>query len=470
MEKAGFREGIFRTINTTRDIRKAAFIAYDAAPHAVVESVLSVLYCEHVVLSAYEDIIAFYMAARPDVLFIGPADASRREEQFLLCQGLREFGYEGIIILVTDDPMACGGTPAITSEGFDSYVLSSDSPSRILDTVEWAIINRRRRNKFTIQFDGNPDSFYTVDAAGRVYDLNRGATEGTPYSPKDVVCRGIGVMELGTLSFFPSRVQPRIRPEYVGMSFDDTVEEGECICQVRTTVHNVSTIGLVATVAKTDITRAVYHRTLDILVNSVTLLSHRDNYTAAHSARVFHYASSIAEAMGVARNRRFMRSLSFAALLHDIGKIGIKDNILLKKGKLTPGEYAELSTHPVKGFRMLRSYSLLGDAGELVRSHHERPDGSGYPDKLVGNKIPLGASIIAVADGFDAMTTTRPYRKSLSYDAALREMRQNLGSQYNAEACTAFLSLITFGLMRAVRRKSRLPLSDIAHTLLKTIL
>ncbi len=373
-------------------------------------------------------------------------------------------------MLVTDDIGLMGGTPYITSNGFDNYLLKNDDKTRLLDNIQWAILNRRRRNKFSIQFDNNPDMFFTVDNEGKIYDLNDGATAGSGMTPKEIVNSGKRVDEIGSLECFGDLIQPLIKRENIDKVFSHTSEEGELTAQIRTKVHNVSTIGLVATVVKTDITEAMYANTMDILINSVTLLSHRDNYTASHSARVFYYSSCIADQMGLTSDKKFIRDLYFAALLHDIGKIGVRDHILLKEGKLDDEEFADLAQHPVRGYELIQHYAFLHGAGELARWHHERPDGRGYPDKLKGDEIPLGASIISVADGFDAMTTCRPYRNSLDYDRVISEIKDNLGGQFHREVGEAFLSHITHSLVEEVQMIAEKPLKEISKEIIDTIL
>jgi putative nucleotidyltransferase with HDIG domain len=435
---------LFRKIERLRDINSAGFVLFNHVADPIVNSVTDLIRCDHRVLKG--------------------------EDCFDLCRNMRSSGYRGVILLITHDSMEYGDTSRITSEGFDNYLLSSDSPLRTRDTILWAILNRKRRNKYTILFDDNPDSFYTIDAKGNIYDINKGATAGSRFTPRDVVKRGINVSDIGTLSFFRNTIKPLIIPENIGEVFSHTVEEGMYIHHIKTRVHNVPTIGLVATVIKSDITKTIYSQTMDILLNSVTLLSQRDNYTAAHSSRVFYYCRYIAEEMGCARNIKLMRALCFAALLHDIGKIGIKDNILLKPGKLTEKEFRNLTSHSVKGYKMLQPYKFLHESSDLVRAHHERPDGRGYPDKLKGNRISQGASIIAVADGFDAMTSSRPYRKSMPLGVAIAEVRDNLGTQFNEEAGNALLSIITPGLHREIRNASKRPLTSLSQEMIKTLM
>ena len=131
-----------------------------------------------------------------------------------------------------------------------------------------------------------------------------------------------------------------------------------------------------------------------------------------------------------------------AALLHDIGKIGVPDNVLLKEGKLTDEEFSVMKQHPVIGERMLTSVEFLSDLLPAIRNHHERHDGKGYPDGLAGEEIPFFARCIAVADAYDAMTTDRPYRKALTSQEAKAELFRLRNMQWEAIAVDAFLVIL----------------------------
>ena len=132
-------------------------------------------------------------------------------------------------------------------------------------------------------------------------------------------------------------------------------------------------------------------------------------------------------------------STEYGFLLHDIGKIGIPDSILRKRGPLTPGERSVLETHTLLGEQMLGGVPLLSGGGiRIVRSHHERWDGSGYPDRLAGLEIPLGARVFAIADALDAMTSDRPYRAALGWDEAVAEIASQSARQFDPEAVDAF--------------------------------
>lgn len=462
---------LYKTIDSIGDIESAAVVHFDEIADDLSSSISDAFSadCKLFQISSGEA-ESLLAKTSPDILFITSLENRSKEERFELCRSLRARGYEGVIMLVTDDIDLMGGTRYITSVGFDNYLIKNDDKTRLVDNIQWAILNRRRRNKLSIQFDNNPDMFFTVDRRGRIYDLNDGAAAGSGLAPKEIVNAGKRISDLGSLNCFNKIIQPLIKKANIDKIFTNTCEEGELTSQVKTKIHNVSTIGLVATIVKTDITEAMYSNTMDILINSVTLLSHRDNYTASHSARVYYYASFIADKMGLLSDKRFIRDLYIAALLHDIGKIGVRDHILLKEGRLNNEEFTDLAQHPIRGYELIQHYSFLHGAGELVRWHHERPDGRGYPDRLQGDEIPLGASIIAVADGFDAMTTCRPYRNSLDFDMVIAEIRDNLGRQFNREVGEAFLSQITHTLVDEVHMISAKPLSEISREVISTIL
>ncbi len=160
----------------------------------------------------------------------------------------------------------------------------------------------------------------------------------------------------------------------------------------------------------------------------------KDPYTRGHSVRVSHYSSVIAQTMGL--GGEMLRQIELGGHVHDIGKIGVRETVLNKPERLTPEEYQHIMTHPVLGWRILAP--LLGDtphALNIVRSHHERFDGRGIPDGLLGAEIPLEARIAAAADALDAMTSDRPYRPSeMSLEMAIEEIQRNASTQFDPEA------------------------------------
>jgi HD-GYP domain-containing protein (c-di-GMP phosphodiesterase class II) len=180
-----------------------------------------------------------------------------------------------------------------------------------------------------------------------------------------------------------------------------------------------------------------YTETIEALVSA---LEARDPYTQAHAGRIRDLAVSIAIAMQLPFEQR--RAVRLGAILHDVGKIGISDSILLKPGPLNEEEWAIMKTHPEIGERMLKGIDFLAPALPIVRGHHERWDGDGYPDGLAGQDIPVGARIVAVCDAFDAMTSDRPYRKALGIDQACVELKKNAGTQFDPHCVDLIVEVV----------------------------
>jgi len=179
-----------------------------------------------------------------------------------------------------------------------------------------------------------------------------------------------------------------------------------------------------------------YESTLEAMI---TALDFKDNETHGHSRRVVEYAVIVAQAMGVCESE--LTWIRRGAILHDVGKIGVSDAILRKPGKLDAAEWEEMKRHPEMGYRMLKHIRFLEPALEIVHCHQERWDGSGYPNGLQGEAIPLGARIFAAVDTFDAMTSDRPYRAALSIEAARDEIRRFSGIQFDPKVAEAFLAI-----------------------------
>jgi putative two-component system response regulator len=190
-----------------------------------------------------------------------------------------------------------------------------------------------------------------------------------------------------------------------------------------------------------------YHETVAALA---TALETKDTGTRAHSQRVQRYAVELTKALHP--DLVDDQSTEYGFLLHDVGKIGIPDDILLKPGPLTDAERRRMMTHTILGEQMLGGVAFLrGEGLRVVRSHHERWDGGGYPDGLEGTDIPVGARIFAVADALDAMTSDRPYRSAMSWAAAGREILSQNGEQFDPAVVKAFVSRDR--ALRAIRRE-----------------
>jgi putative two-component system response regulator len=164
----------------------------------------------------------------------------------------------------------------------------------------------------------------------------------------------------------------------------------------------------------------------------------KDPYTRGHSDRVRKIGMRIAMKIGFSEEK--LENLIFGALLHDIGKIGIRDEVLQKKGPLSPEEYQNIQQHPLIGVKIVEGINFFKDIIPLIRSHHEHYDGSGYPDGLIGEVIPLEARIIAVPDAFDAMTSLRPHHGAMPIEDVLLEMEKGKGKQFDPHILEIFLS------------------------------
>ena len=181
-------------------------------------------------------------------------------------------------------------------------------------------------------------------------------------------------------------------------------------------------------------------QTQEAMIAMADAIDARDAYTAQHSRRVTDLSRRIAEIYGL--KPREIERLELAARLHDIGKIGISDQILHKSGPLSDKEWETMREHPVIGEQMLLPYRQFRHQAQIVRSHHERWDGRGYPDNLRAQSIPISARIISVADSFDAMTSTRPYRPAMSRARAIEEIRRNAVIQFDPMVVASFLQVM----------------------------
>ena len=183
--------------------------------------------------------------------------------------------------------------------------------------------------------------------------------------------------------------------------------------------------------------RAVYQS----LVGLANALEAKDPYTRGHSERVGTLSRRLATVLGL--NAEEIEVVGQAGLLHDIGKIGIREAVLRKPGRLDASELAEMRRHPIIGAEIVAPLEFLADVAPLIRHHHERQDGGGYPDGLRGASIPLGSRIIAVADVFDALTSDRPYRAAWSADVALAHLGAEAEQRLDERAVSALVSLLS---------------------------
>ncbi len=194
--------------------------------------------------------------------------------------------------------------------------------------------------------------------------------------------------------------------------------------------------------------RAQFHETVMALA---TAIEAKDRYTGGHTKRVALFSVLIAKHMGLSKDE--VEEVRLSAILHDIGKIGIDDKVLKKQSALEPQEWEHMKEHPELGYRILGHVQSLKTITDGMRYHHERPDGLGYPLGLKGEEIPRVARIISVADTFDAMTSTRPYRKGLAYEVAFTEIVKNRGTQFDEKVVDAFIRAFKMERMGKKQKK-----------------
>lgn len=183
--------------------------------------------------------------------------------------------------------------------------------------------------------------------------------------------------------------------------------------------------------------REIYMETIQALSKTIEA---KDAYTRGHTTRVQEYAVKLASAINLSNKQ--IENIKIAALLHDIGKIGVDDSILKKPDKLTDIEYQAIQQHPMIGAEIIKDVDFLKDIISIVKHHHERYDGEGYPDGLMGEEISVESSILAIADAYDAMTSDRPYRKALPKDKAIDEIKRSAGRQLHPRLSDVFVGII----------------------------
>ncbi len=186
-----------------------------------------------------------------------------------------------------------------------------------------------------------------------------------------------------------------------------------------------------------------FYSTVETLAEMIEL---RDPYTGGHTQRVKEYSLVIGQKLGLDKDS--LEHLQLAAVLHDVGKIGIRDAVLLKQARLDDEEFKLMCQHAEFGARVLEHIRTLEAVIPGIKYHHERYDGKGYPERLKNGEIPLIARIIAVADTYDAMTTTRPYRKGLSPEVAIEELKRHAGTQFDPQVVEAFVQAYEEGMIK----------------------
>jgi len=216
------------------------------------------------------------------------------------------------------------------------------------------------------------------------------------------------------------------------------IKRDEKLGPIPVVVLTTSIAGIETKASKLQDTYRILRKSyLDSIKVLAEVIETKDPYTRGHSDRVRALSRKIAARLGFTEDR--LESLEYGALLHDIGKIAIQDEILLKQDALTPEERHSIQTHSLIGVKIVKGMDFFKDNVPMIQYHHERYEGNGYPDRLCGETIPIEARIIAIADAFDAMTSMRPYRKAMSLEETLVEMERCGGKQFDPRLLSLFI-------------------------------
>ncbi len=289
------------------------------------------------------------------------------------------------------------------------------------------------------------------DIAERISIQMGDSIEGKVFKEKGPVLvqdiEQVGWLKDGVDSDFESFITfPMI---FVGLNSSDIplgiINVGDKTDGIPFSEHDLKALSFIANTAsiaiKNQQNRIVLEKTYFNATKAlIVALEARDKYTKGHSIRVMEYAESIAIKLGL--EEKTVKNIRDAAILHDIGKIGVRDSVLLKPGRLSREEAEHINKHPEISEEIIKPISFLKEILPIVRHHHEKFDGSGYPDKLRGDNIPIGARIMAVADTYDAMTSHRPYRKSLHVNVAVSVLKKEAGRQLDPELVEVFLECL----------------------------
>ncbi len=341
--------------------------------------------------------------------------------------------------------------------GADDYLVKPVTPEKLIEKIKdyFAVLDRKKRNKILVVDDSKVSAEMITHALTKnshnvimVPDGNEALEIAVKERP-EIIITDIDIPGMNGYELIKQvREKPEIKDVSVIMMSNrdkkSDIKKSEKLGVAKYFVKPFDIEKLVIIVEQLlleryNIYKKEYEYMLSTIKALITALEARDEYTKGHTHRVSKYALMLGSYMGLSSFE--LDKLEIAANLHDIGKIGVRDDILLKPGKLSDDEYASIQEHAVIGAEILRPLNSLNDVVPLILFHHERWDGAGYPSMIKGNDIPLGARIIAVADSFDAITSDRPYRKALPEKKAIEIIKGNIGTQFCPKCAEAFLEL-----------------------------
>lgn len=379
-----------------------------------------------------------------------------------LCRRLKEENtgrYLPVIILSSsDDPL---DMETAFSCGADDYLVKSFTPGMLAEKMSQHldVAERKRHNKILVVDDNKlirellRHSFIKAGLCVLTAENGREALDLARDQHPDVVVTDIEMPELDGYGLCERlRKEPDLRHLLVvimsGRNRLSDVKRCEQLGVSRffCKPFDVEKMQLVVEQLLTESYRQSkkeHEHVLASMTALITALEARDKYTKGHTARVSRMAMALGRFMGL--DGQTLRDLEIAARLHDIGKIGVRDAVLLKPGRLTAEEYAKIQEHAIIGAEILRPITSLASAIPLILLHHERWDGQGYPTAIMGEDIPLGARVIAIADAYDAMTTDRPYRDGMGMARALEIIEEEAGRQFCPVCARAFLRMMAGG-------------------------
>jgi len=297
--------------------------------------------------------------------------------------------------------------------------------------------------------DNSIDLIFTTNAEGIINSVNSAAKRIFGFEEEEVLGKHFSI-------FLPEEEHARAQEifEYVFKNAQMRNDEIKCFTKDKQKLilkihiwpecRDEKIVGVHGVAADITSQKVVLERMREMVIQIVSMLSQTvsvaDRYTEEHCERLQELSIKIGAKLQL--DKKQLENLKFAALLHDVGKVGIPINILIKKGELTPEEWKKIKEHPKKGADIVRQLSGFEEVAQIIEQHQERVDGTGYPDGLSKDEIKREAAIISVVDAFDAMTSDRPYRKALSLNEAIEELKRNAGTQFDVDVVNAFIEII----------------------------